>query len=144
VWRELGEVAVDARRSRRGGLKAVEAEGRAGLVVLAAARDTAGVTLWLMIAAGFVVGVVAGHVVTVRRYFSSHVVGEVSVAGRGLFFSRTPDGIWWRVRLHARRCTTTYPAEWGDAPPDAGVREPRRPPGRGPLSAAAALEPPDC
>jgi hypothetical protein len=101
------------------------------------------ITLWLMIAAGFVVGVVAAHAVTFRRYSPSHVVMEVSVAGRGLFFSRTPDGIWWRLRLRARRCTTTYPADWGDAPPDAGVREPRRPPGRGPLNAAAAVKPPD-
>jgi hypothetical protein len=108
-----------------------------------AARDNSGMTLWLLVAAGFVAGVVAAHAVTVCRYSPSHVVGEVSVAGRGLFFSRTPDGIWWRVRLRGRRCTTTYPADWGDAPPDAGVREPRRPPGRGPLNAAAALEPPD-
>jgi hypothetical protein len=76
---------------------------RVGRVV--AARDTCGMTLWLMTAAGFVVGVVAAHAVTVRRYSPSHVVGEVSVASRGLFFSRTPDGIWWRVRLRARRCT---------------------------------------
>jgi hypothetical protein len=114
---------------------------RVGRVV--AARDTSGMTLWLMVAAGFVAGVVAAHAVTVRRDSPSHVVGEVSVAGRGLFFSRTPDGIWWRVRLRGRDCTTTYPADWGDAPPDAGVREPRRPPGRGPLNAARALERPD-
>jgi hypothetical protein len=108
------------------------------------ARDTFGMPLWLMLVTGFVVGVVAAHAATVRRYPPSHVVGEVSLAGRGLFFSRTPDGIWWRVRLRGRRCTATYPADWGDAPPDAGVREPRRPPGRGPLNAAATLEPPDC
>jgi hypothetical protein len=101
-------------------------------------------TLWLMMAAGFVVGVLAAHAVKVHRYSPRHVVGEISVAGRGLILSRTPDGIWWRVRLRGGRCTTTYPADWGDAPPDAGVREPRRPPGRGPLKAASALEQPDC
>ena len=108
-----------------------------------APRDTYGMTLWLMVALGFVVGVVAAQAVTVRRYSPSHLVGELSLAGHGVFFSRTPDGIWWRVRLRGRRCSTTYPADWGDAPPDAGVREPRRPPGGGPLKAAAALEPPD-
>ena len=107
------------------------------------ARDTSGMPPWLMLATGFVVGVLATHAVTVRRYAPSHVVAEISLAGRGVFFSRTPDGIWWRVRLRARRCTTTCPADWGDPPPDAGVREPRRPPGHGPLNAAAALEPPD-
>jgi hypothetical protein len=96
-----------------------------------------------MLVTVLVVGVVAAQAVTVRRYSPSHVVGEVSLAGRGLSVSRTPDGIWWRVRLGGRRCTTTYPADWGDAPPDAGVREPCDPPGRGPLNAAAALEPPD-
>jgi hypothetical protein len=56
-------------------------------------------TLWPIVSATFVVGVVAAHAVTARRY---------SLAGRGVFFSRTPDGMWWRVRLRARRCTTTY------------------------------------
>jgi hypothetical protein len=117
--------------------------GEKAVRVFARARDTSDMTLWL-IAASFVVGVVAAHAVTVRRYSPGHVVGEVSLAGRGLFFSRTPDGMWWRVRLRGRRCTTTYPADWGDASPDAGVREPRRPPGRGPLNAVASLEAPDC
>lgn len=100
--------------------------------------------LWLAIAGAFLVGVGAANAVTVRRYSPSHVVGEVALRGRGLFFSRTADGTWWKLRLRARRCTTSYPADWGDAPPGAGVREPRRPPGRGPLNAAAASEPPDC
>jgi hypothetical protein len=100
--------------------------------------------LWLGIAGAFLLGVVAANAVSVHRYSPGHVVGEVAVRGRGLFFSRTPDGSWWRVRLRARRCTTTYPADWGDPPPDAGVREPRRPPGSGPLSATVKLERPDC
>jgi len=73
-----------------------------------------------MMAAGFIVGVIAAHAVTVRRYSPSHVVGEASLAGRGLFFSRTPDGIWWRVRLSGRRCTTTYPADWATRRPPPG------------------------
>jgi hypothetical protein len=76
---------------------------------------------WLMLVMGFVVGVIAAQAVTVRRYSPRHVLGEVSL----------------------RRCTTTYPADWGGAPPDTGVREPCRPSGRGPLDAAAAVEPPD-
>jgi hypothetical protein len=99
---------------------------------------------WLAIAGAFLAGIGVASAVTVRRYSPRHVVGEVAVRGRGLFFSRTPDGTWWRLRLRARRCTTTYPADWGDAPPDAGVREPHRPPGPGPLSAAITLELPDC
>jgi hypothetical protein len=74
-----------------------------------AARDTPGMSLWLMLMTGFIVGVVVAQAVTVRRYSPKHVVGEVSPAGRGVYFSRTPDGIWWRVRLRERRCTTTYP-----------------------------------
>jgi hypothetical protein len=62
----------------------------------------------------------------------------------GPFFSRTPDGTWRRLRLRARRGDTTFPGDWGDAPPDGGVREPRRPPGPGPLGAVVKLQPPGC
>ena len=133
----------DVARLRVARNRVFERSARAGGRFGMAARDTSGVTLGLIVAAGFVVGVVAAHAVTLHRYSPSHLVGELSLAGRGVFFSRTPDGIWWRVRLRERRCTTTYPADWGDPPPDAGVREPRRPPGRGPHNAAAAFEPPD-
>src|SRR5918994_1289127 len=78
-----------------------------------AARDTAGMPLSLMMAAGFVVGVVASHAVTVPRYSPSHVVGEVSLAGRGLFFSRTPGGVWGRGGGPGRGCTPTNSAAWG-------------------------------
>ena len=54
------------------------------------ARDTSRMPLWLMLVTGFVVGVVAAQAVTVRRYSPSHVVGEVSLAGRGLFFQPHP------------------------------------------------------
>jgi hypothetical protein len=100
--------------------------------------------LWLAVAGAFLAGVVVANAVGVRRYSRSHVVGEVALAGRGLFFQRTPDGTWWRLRLRARRCTTTFPGDWGDAPPGAGVREPRRPPGRGPLSGGVQMQPPSC
>jgi hypothetical protein len=95
-------------------------------------------TLWVAMFGAFLAGLGAAHALTVRRYSPRHVIAEVAVRGRGLFLSRTPDGTWWRVRLRSRRCTTTFPADWGDAPPDAAVREPRRPPDRGPLGAAAA------
>jgi hypothetical protein len=70
----------------------VASSGRVDWAV--AARDTSGMTLWLMVAAGFVVGVVVARAVTVCRCSRSHFVGELSLAGRGVFFSRTPDGIW--------------------------------------------------
>ncbi len=90
-----------------------------------------------------VAALVGSGVLHVRRYSVAHVVeGRLAVAGRGLFFSRTPDGIWWRVRLRARRCTTTYPADWGDPPPEDGVREPRRPLGPPPRAAQIALHDP--
>jgi hypothetical protein len=71
-------------------------------------------------------------------------VGNVALRGRGVLFSNAPDGTWWRLRLRARRCGTTAPLDWGDAPPDGGVPEPRRPPGPGPLTASVKLQPPAC
>lgn len=101
-------------------------------------------TLWLAMAGAFLFGVAAANAVSVRRCSPSHIVGRVALGGRGLFFDRTPDGTWWKLRLRARRCRTTAPPECGDAPPDGGVREPRRPPGPGPLSASVKLQPPGC
>lgn len=92
----------------------------------------------------FVLGVTAANAVHLHRYSRAHIVGRVALGGRGLFFSRTPDGTWWRLRLRARRCETTAPPDWGDAPPDGGVREPRRPPGPGPLTASVKLLRPGC
>jgi hypothetical protein len=71
--------------------------------------------------------------VKVRRFSAAHLEASVTVGGRGLFFSRTPDGSWWALRLRVRRCGGSDGLE--DAPPDGGVREPRPPigpnPGRG-------------
>jgi hypothetical protein len=75
----------------------------------------------------------------VRRYSRAHLEGRLALAGRGLFFSRTPDGFWWRVRVRpcSRRCEDR--GGWGEPPPDGGIREPRVPPRRGPLAGAVAL-----
>jgi hypothetical protein len=100
--------------------------------------------LWLAVAGAFVAGLILANAVSVRRYSRRHIAGEFALRGRGLFFSRTPDGTWWSVRLGRRRCGTTLPADWDDAPPDGGVREPRRPPGPGPLGTAVTLQPPGC
>ena len=71
----------------------------------------------------------------VRRYSRGHVAMRLTIVGRGLYFSRTPDGIWCRLRL--RRCAPTCCAPRpGDEPPDIGVREPRNPPGPAPVAAA--------
>ncbi|MDQ3849183.1 MAG: hypothetical protein M3296_01005 [Actinomycetota bacterium] len=95
---------------------------------------------WLLLAALMAATVLAATGgVRVRRYSRSHIVGHVALGGRGLFFSHTPDGFWWRLRFRSRRCG---PGDWRDAPPDAsGVREPRVPCGPGPLVGAAAFEP---
>jgi len=45
-----------------------------------------------LIAGAFVAGLGMAQAVHVRRCSPSHIVGEVALRGRGLFFSRTPDG----------------------------------------------------
>lgn len=75
-----------------------------------------------------------------RRYSASRVDAQLTIGGRGFYFSRTPDGAWWRFRLRPRRCAYEDRSDWGEPPPDAGVREPRRPPGPNPLTAAAEPE----
>ena len=138
-----------ALRSKATGLTPTRADwGGSGLccqlVVTPAPGDTAAMTLSLAVAGAFLVGLCLANAVSVRRYSRRHIAGEIALCGRGLFFSRTPDGTWWRLRLRARRCSTKFPADWRDAPPDGGVREPRRPPGPGPLGAVVKLQPPGC
>lgn len=99
--------------------------------------DTAeAMELWLQLAVpGACVLALLASAVRVKRYSRRHVVIRLTIGGRGLYFSRTPDGIWCRLRLrrHTPRCGWPEP---GDEPPDMGVREPRTPQGRGPVTAA--------
>src|SRR4051812_3368760 len=76
----------------------------------------------------------------IRRFSKSHLVVELTLAGRGLYFSRTPDGAWWKLRLRRRSCPPPLAWEPPEAPPDSWIREPRRPYGPGPLDAAGELE----
>jgi hypothetical protein len=62
-----------------------------------------------------------------HRYSRGHFAAQFTIRGRGFFLSRTPDGTWWKLRLGRRDCRSVYPSEWGDQPPDSGVREPRSP-----------------
>ena len=99
---------------------------------------------WLLVAT--TLGLVAftlTRTLEVRRYSRGHVSAQLAIAGRGLYVSRTPDGTWWKVRL--RRCAPACPPaeDRGEPPPDAGVREPRRPFGQGPIAGAVELDPPD-
>ena len=71
--------------------------------------------------------------VRVRRYSRRHVVASLTVQDRGIYFSRTPDGDWWKLRLRRRHCARPNDDE---DPPDSGVREPRPPAGAGPASGA--------
>jgi len=82
----------------------------------------------------FVLLVAAGGL-RFKRYSRRHIAARLTVAGRGIYYSRTPDGSWWKLRLrgHAPRCPRPSA---GEDPPDIGVREPRRPFGPGPAAAA--------
>jgi hypothetical protein len=96
---------------------------------------------WAAVAASVSIAVLAAMGgLSVRRYSGAHVVAHLAVAGRGLYFSRTPDGIWWRLRLRPCRSRCEDRSGWGEPPPDVAVREPRRPRGPGPLAAAAEVE----
>jgi hypothetical protein len=97
--------------------------------------------LWLLLVAGVAVVVltVSGGL-AVRRYSSAHVVAHLAVRGRGLYFSRTPDGVWWRLRLRPCRRVCEDRGDWGAPPPDSAVREPRRPLGPGPITGALELD----
>ena len=99
--------------------------------------------LWLLSASllAFVVLTATGGL-SVRRYSGRHVVAQLAVGGRGLYFSRTPDGVWWRLRLRPCRRVCEDRGGWGEPPLDGGVREPRRPPGPGPLASCIELDPP--
>jgi hypothetical protein len=39
--------------------------------------------------------ILLGAGLRVRRRGPGHVVAQLTLAGRGLYFSRTPDGDWW-------------------------------------------------
>ena len=108
-----------------------------------ARRILVGMVLWLLMALLLAFAVLAATGgLRVRRYSSSHVVARLAVRGRGLYFSRTADGACWRLRLRPCRRVCEDRSEWGDPPPDSGVREPRRPPGPRPIGGAVELDPP--
>lgn len=99
--------------------------------------DTSAMVAWVFgcLAGTAIVAVLAaGGSLSVRRHSRHHVTAHVAIGQRGLFFNRTPDGAWWRLRLRPcdRRCEDR--TDWGEPPPDAGVREPRRPFGPGPTA----------
>jgi hypothetical protein len=87
-----------------------------------------------------VAALVGSGALRVHRYSSVHVDGRLAVAGRGVFFSRTPDGLWWRLRLRRCRRVLENRDGWGEPPADCGVREPRRPLGPPPLEGEIALD----
>ena len=92
--------------------------------------------------AAAVAALVGSGALRVRRYSAVHVDGRLAVAGRGLFFSRTPDGVWWRLRLRRCRRVLENRDGWGQPPPEGGVREPRRPLGPPPQADQIALDEP--
>ena len=99
--------------------------------------------VWLLLALLIVFAVlIATGGLRVRRYSGSHVVAQLAVGGRGLYFSRTPDGVWWRLRLRPCRRVCEDRGGWGEPPLDGGVREPRRPLGPGPHAGLVELDPP--
>jgi hypothetical protein len=98
-----------------------------------AARILTGMEAWLIVAlfAGLIV-LTASRGLEVRRYSRGHITAQLTLRGHGLYVSRTPDGTWWKVRLRACPPPCAQPGDWGEPPPDIGVREPRRPLGPGP------------
>jgi hypothetical protein len=91
-------------------------------------RHTLIVAAWLI--SIFVLG--AAMLVTARafewhRYSRGHFTAQFAVRGRGFFLCRTPDGTWWKLRVGRRDCGSVYPSDWGEQPPNSGVREPRSP-----------------
>lgn len=69
---------------------------------------------WL-VALALPLTVIAGSV-RVRRYSETHVAAEVTIAGRGLYFSRTADGTWCGSSCAVgacRRAAATFPKTGG-------------------------------
>jgi hypothetical protein len=76
----------------------------------------------------------------VHRHSRGHVTVRATLAGRGFYLSRTPDGVWWAIRVRRRRCAPE--CWWPDDPgAEGGVREPRRPLGPGPRAAGDSIAP---
>jgi len=76
---------------------------------------------------------------SVRRYSGGLIVGEVAAGGRGVYFDREPGRFHVEIRLlRGPRTGAPFPGP-PDDPPDAGVREPRRPPPPEPRSGSASL-----
>jgi hypothetical protein len=92
----------------------------------------------LLVAFVAVIVLTASGGLTVKRYSGAHLVAQLAGRGRGLYFSRTPDGVWWRLRLRPCRRVCEDRWGWGEPPPDSGVREPRRPLGPGPATSVSA------
>lgn len=65
---------------------------------------------------------------SVKRYSAAQLEASLTIRGRGIYFSRTPDGRWFKLRLRPHRCDWPTTGNEG-GPPDIGVREPRRPTG---------------
>ena len=96
----------------------------------------------LLAAFAAVVVLTASGGLVVKRYSHAHVVAHLAVCGRGLYFSRTPDGVWWRLRMRPCRRVFEDRSGWGEPPPDSAVREPRRPVSPGPIAGAFELDEP--
>lgn len=91
--------------------------------------------LWLVAIVMTPPALVVTGALRVQHRSHGHVVAHLAVRGRGLYFSRTPDGNWWKLRLRRRPCGQGDSWAIGDDDaPDSGVREPRNPSGPGPAS----------
>jgi hypothetical protein len=45
-----------------------------------------------------------GQSIAFVHYSASRIGAQLTIDGRGFYFSRTPDGAWRRFRLRRRRC----------------------------------------
>jgi hypothetical protein len=95
--------------------------------------------IWLILALAVALALlVTARAVEWHRFSKGHFTVQFAIRDRGLYFSRTPDGTWWKIRLRTRDCECVYPSDWGDPPPDIGVREPRAPLPSGPGASGLA------
>jgi hypothetical protein len=126
-----------------GQAKILRPESSLAVAAIRTRAHTCRMVIWLLVAVLTAVTVLAvTGVLEVRRFSRTHLTAKLAIRRRGIFISRTPDGTWWRVRLRPARCEWTPPMDFGDAPPDSGVREPRRPLGPGPAAGTISLDPP--
>lgn len=98
--------------------------------------------VWIVLALALATPLLVSGRLRVDRYSGRYLGAHLSLFRRGVYFSRTADGSSLKLMLRERRACG-WLGDASDPPPDFGVREPRRPPNRGPHAGTAEVAPPD-